>query len=458
VRRLNRRLRRIPVRLRLALVFVGVMAVLLTGLGLFLYFHFESGLDATLDQQLHARASEVAGLARTANLISGNPLRRQGESFAQVIDANGVVVAAGLGSNTPLLTHAELAQATRHPTLIQRRERIRLYAVPIDGGRRVVVVGVSLAEHEHALETLGAALLLGGPLALLVASVAGYLLAAAALRPVESMRRRAATISSGDIGARLPLPNSVDEIYRLGSTLNEMLARLEQGLEHERAFVADASHELRSPLTVLRAELEVGLMENGSAEALRATVSSAIEETDRITGLAESLLVLASAEQGLLELNRSAINPADLLAAIGARFRQPAKDLGRELTIASDGGSPVLGDRSRLEQAVANLVENALRYGHGRIVLAEQQRGDHIELHVIDEGAGFPPAFLPVAFDRFSRADASRPRGGAGLGLAIVRAIAHAHRGEVDAANRPDGGADVWITLPVAGDPAELRS
>jgi signal transduction histidine kinase len=209
---------------------------------------------------------------------------------------------------------------------------------------------------------------------------------------------------------------------------------------------------------VLRAELEVGLLENGSAEDLRVTVSSAIEETDRITGLAESLLVLASAEQGLLELNRSAIDPADLLAAIGARFRQPAKDLGRELTIASDGGSPVLGDRSRLEQALANLVENALRYGHGRIVLAEQQRGDQIELHVTDEGAGFPPAFLSVAFDRFSRADTSRPRGGAGLGLAIVRAIAHAHRGEVDAANRPDGGADVWITLAVADDRTELRS
>jgi two-component system OmpR family sensor kinase len=433
------------------------MAVLLAGLGLFLYFHFESGLDATLNQQLRARAVEVAGLAGTANLTSGDPLRRQGESFAQVIDASGAVVASGGGSATPLLTRRELARATRRPTLIQRKDQARLYAIPVAGGRRVVVVGVSLTEHEDALESLGAALGLGGPLALLVASVAGYLLAAAALRPVESMRRRAATISSGDIGARLPLPDSTDELHRLGSTLNEMLGRLEQGLEHERAFVADASHELRSPLAVLKAELEVGLMENGSAEDLRTTVSSAIEETDRIASLAESLLVLATAEQGLLALNTSAVRTGDLLETLSAHFRQPVAGTGRELVIAADANAWIVGDRSRLEQALANLVENALRYGQGRIVVTEEHSEDQVALHVTDEGNGFPPGFLPAAFDRFSRADASRPRGGAGLGLAIVRAVAHAHHGQVGAANRPEGGADVWITLPRAADAPQNR-
>ena len=458
MRRLNRRLRRLPVRLRLTLVFAGVMAVLLGGLGLFLYSRFESGLDGTLNQQLHARAGEVAGLARTADVKTGDPLRRQGDSFAQIIDARGVVVASGTGSRAPLLTPAEIAGATRHPRLVQRKERSRLYVIPIDGGRRVVVVGVSLAEHEHALEILGATLGLGGPLALLIASVAGYLLAAAALRPVESMRRRAATISSGDTGARLPVPDSVDEIYRLGRTLNEMLARLERGLEHERAFVADASHELRSPLAVLKAELEVGLMENGSAEDLRSTVSSAIEETDRLTKLADSLLVLATAEQGLLALNRSSIDTVDLLETVRARYGQQADQLGRNLVLSPGAGGWIVGDDGRLGQALGNLVENALRYGQGRIEVSAQQAGETIELHVTDEGSGFPAEFLPAAFDRFTRADPSRPRGGAGLGLAIVRAIATGHRGTVDAVNRESGGADVWITLPAGGRPSDALS
>ncbi|MHB8693086.1 MAG: sensor histidine kinase [Solirubrobacteraceae bacterium] len=450
---MNRHLRRLPVRLRLTLVFAGLMAVLLTALGLFLYHRFESGLDGTLDQQLHARAGEVAGLARTADLTTGDPLRRQGDSFAQIIDRSGAVVASGTGSRKPLLTVRELARATRQASLLQRKERSRLYAIPIDGGRRVVVVGVSLSEHEHALEILGATLALGGPLALLIASVAGYLIAAAALRPVESMRKRAATISSGDTGARLPLPESIDEIHRLGSTLNEMLARLEQGLEHERAFVADASHELRSPLAVLKAELEVGLMENGSAEDLRATVSSAIEETERLTNLAESLLVLASAEQGLLALNRGVIYTVDLLGSIVTRFSSQASRAGRSLTISPGTGGCIVGDGARLEQALGNLVENALRYGEGRIAVCARAAGGTIELHVTDEGSGFPADFLPAAFDRFTRADPSRPRGGAGLGLAIVRVIAEAHGGRVDAANHHSGGADVWITLPATERP-----
>jgi signal transduction histidine kinase len=448
MRRLTARLRRIPIRLKLTLVFTGVMALLLLGLGLFLYFHFESGLDGTLNQQLRARASEVAGLVRTTNLAHAGLLGERGENFAQLLDARGAVIDAAPGLDRPQLTSTEVAQARRHAILIQRNERTRLYAMPINHGSEIVVVGVSLAQHESALETLGAALLLGGPLALLVASVAGYLLAAAALRPVESMRQRAASISSGDIGARLPLPDSIDEVHRLGSTLNEMLARLEQGLEHERGFVADASHELRSPLAVLKSELEVALLENGGAEGWRAAVNSAVEETDRIAALADDLLVLATAERGLLALHPGSLPVADLIKPVEQRYAQAASTAGRRIVTDPNDRAAVAGDRTRLEQALSNLVENALRYGRGTIKVHTRLADGKVELHVADEGDGFPPEFLPAAFERFTRADPSRPRGGVGLGLAIVEAIAHAHHGQVHAANRPQGGADVWITLP----------
>ena len=455
MRRLSRQLgripgllRRIPVRLRLTLVYAGVMAVLLTGLGVFLYFHFESGLDAALNQQLRARAGEVSALTKDGTVAHGPLGGRQSEGGAQVLDSRGQVLATTPGTQAALLSAGEARVAAQRPLLIQRKERIRLYAIPADQGRRVIVAGVLLVEHEHALETLGAALLLGGPLALLVASVVGYLLAAAALRPVELMRRRAATISSGDTGARLPLPESADEIQRLGMTLNAMLERLELGLEHERAFVANASHELRSPLSVLKAELEVALMEAGDVQQLRGSVASAIEETDRIVALAESLLVLASAEQGLLALEKEDIETESLVRDVAARFAPLATQCGVELRVDLEGEERISGDRARLEQALGNLIENALRHGQGTVAVIQRRAGDRVELGVCDHGIGFPEDFLPHAFDRFTRADASRPRGGTGLGLAIVRAIVEAHRGTVAAHNRPDGGAEVWISLP----------
>ena len=452
MRRLSRRLRQIPIRLKLTLVFASAMAVVLGALGLFLYTHFRSGLDTSLNEQLRARAIEVAGLVPSANL-GGRPLAEHGENFAQILDAYGRVIDTSIGLRTRLLTSAELAAATRQATLVERHERsasVRLYAVPVSGGHEVVVVGASLADHEEALETLGAALLIGGPLALLLASLAGYLLAAGALRPVESMRRRAATISTGDLSARLPLSESTDELQRLGETLNEMLARLERGLERERAFVADASHELRSPLAVLKGELEVALMQDDDHRQLRAAVSSAVEETDRMIALAEELLILARAEKGLLQIDTRAFPAAELLDVACAAYAPGAERVGRTLTARGANGTQLTGDAERLRQALDNLIDNALRYGRGPIEVSVQPTQGSVEIHVTDEGPGFPPGFLPRAFERFSRADAARSRDGVGLGLSIVEAIARAHRGEAHAANRPGGGADVWLTLPAA--------
>jgi signal transduction histidine kinase len=441
----------VPIRLKLTLIFAGVMALLLAALSSFLYLHFRGGLDASINQALKARAGEIAGLVHGVG-GSGGPRARsplRGESFAQVLDREGRVLDASVGfARRALLSPGEVARARRRPELVERPERSRLYAVPIERASALVVVGVSLAQRESALETLNGALLIGGPLALLLASLVAYGLAAAALAPVESMRQRAATISSAETGARLPLPESVDEIYRLGSTLNEMLARLEAGLEHERAFVANASHELRTPLAILKAELEVALRANGSPSEMRAAVTSAAEEADRIVALAEGLLVLAHAEGDRLARQAERV-PAELIVhAIRERYGAEAERRGRALDVGA--GSDVLldVDRMRIEQALSNLVDNALRYGEGTITVRAVSEATHVELHVTDEGPGFPPGFLRHAFERFSRADAARGRGGVGLGLAIAEAVAHAHHGEAGASNRPEGGADVWLALP----------
>ncbi|MGI8715625.1 MAG: HAMP domain-containing sensor histidine kinase [Solirubrobacteraceae bacterium] len=453
---LQRWLRRLPIRWRLTITFAAVMAALLAALIAFLYFHFRSDLDYNVNQSLRARAQDIAGLVRHENAAATRgALRRlppNAANVVQVLSADGHVLAASAGLSQPsLLRPSELASATRSPRLIQRGESFRLYALPLAGGQKIVVAGVALAERDAALDKLDNNLAIGVPPALLLATLAAYFLAAAALRPVEKMRQRAATISTDELSTRLPLPASQDEIRRLGMTLNRMLDRLEEGLSHERLFVANASHELRMPLAVLRAELEVSLRERGGEQPLRAAIGSAIEETDRIVQLAEDLLLLARAEDGTLPIDPDDLPVEELLFELGARFTPIVHDAGRELRVAPDAIAAqvtVRADPARIQQAISNLIDNTLRYGAGEIILSARVAGSAIELHVGDRGAGFSDWLLPRAFDRFSRADPARERGGVGLGLAVVRMIAHAHGGDAGAANRPAGGADVWLSLP----------
>jgi signal transduction histidine kinase len=237
-------------------------------------------------------------------------------------------------------------------------------------------------------------------------------------------------------------------VSRLGATLNEMLGRLERALERERSFVADASHELRTPLALLKTELELALRTPRTEAELEQALRSAAGETDRLAQLVEDLLVLARTDEGRLPLRRSPVRARDVLAAVAERFRRRAEAAGRTIEVEAPETLVVAADAVRLEQALGNLVENALRHGLGSIRLSASEGGGGIELHVLDEGPGFPPAFLERAFERFARADEARTEGGAGLGLAIARVIAEAHGGSAHASGRAGGGADVWLALP----------
>jgi signal transduction histidine kinase len=455
---------RIPIRLRVTLAFAVVMAIVLFAVGLFLYLRLESQLDESLETALRSRATEVSALTQDAQArlsdSDTDPLIEQDESFAQILTPEGRIVdsTTQLG-DTVVLDPGQLEQAGQGATFFDASAvpgvegDVRLLATPVeaDTGTRIVVVGSSLGDRDESLSSLARLMAIGGPVALLLASLAGYAMAGAALRPVESMRRRAAEISATDPGARLPVSEAGDELTRLAETLNTMLGRLEEALARERRFVDDASHELRTPLALHRVELELALLHAHDEAELRTAIASAIEEIDRLIGLAEQLLVVARSEEGEVAIDRQPFAIEDALAATEARFAARAGQAKRSIAHDSAPGLVLDADRMRIEQALTNLVENALRHGDGAVRLAARTDGAAFELHVTDEGPGFPEAFIDHAFERFSRADGGRGRGGTGLGLAVVDSIARAHGGSAHAGNRPEGGADVWIEIPSPG-------
>jgi two-component system, OmpR family, sensor kinase len=257
---------------------------------------------------------------------------------------------------------------------------------------------------------------------------------------------------------RLPVPRTGDELQELGETLNAMLTRLEQALERERGFVAEAGHELRTPLALSRAELDYALQYAETPEELRSALHDASRETDRLVQLSADLLLIASADQGELQLRADPLSGSELLDSVRRRFASRAEGEGRPLVTRAPDDLCIAADRLRLEQALGNLVENALRHGAGPITLTAGIVDGCVEFHVCDEGSGFPVDFVARAFQRFSRPETTRSAPGAGLGLAIVETIARAHHGAAIAGNRLNGGADVAIRLPRATQLTGLAS
>ncbi len=392
-----------PLRIRLTLLFSLAMALVLAGAGWFAYERIATDLSRTLDQQLRGRAQDLSALVRHGGSLSTTEGRlvEPGESFAQLVSARGQVLDATppLGKHS-LLSASDLRRAQAGEVFLNRPsepgldEPARMLAVPVGG--RVLVAGVTQGNRAETLSSVREAFLIGGPVALVLAALAGFVLAGAALRPFEA------------------------------------------GVRRERRFVADASHQLRTPLSLLTTELELAQRRSRSREELRDALASAAESTARLSRLADGLLLLAGADDGRVPLKVDELDLADLAHNVAERH---GVEVEAEPLV-------VPGDPLRLEQALTNMLDNARRHGGGAVALTAARRNGSVELHVLDDGSGFPPEFLPHAFERFSRADRASANG-SGLGLAIVETIARAHGGEAHAANRPGGGADVWMALPL---------
>jgi two-component system OmpR family sensor kinase len=430
------------------------MLVMLASAAMFVYLRLRADLDDSVDASLRSRTAalvEQQGGPTLAKIALEDPE----ETLVQLVSPTGKLLDSVGTLHTPALSPREARQAMA-ATLILERDlphvdgRARVLARSARGDAQViVVVGRSLLDRDEALSSVVNSFAIGGVVAILLASLIGYLLASLGLAPVEAMRRRARDVSLLPSDQGLPLPAAHDEIRRLGETLNEMLARLRAAFERESRFVADASHELRTPIAIIKTELEGALQVAGPETPGHESLVVAAEECDRLAQLAEDLLVIARSADGQLPVRPEPTHAHVLLGGVRDRFEDRASRRGRSIRVE---GRPDLlfdADPVRLRQALGNLVENALRHGRGTIVLVARRSVGGIEIDVTDDGPGFPPQFAAHAFERFARGDRTRTSQGVGLGLAIVQAIAEAHGGNAVVLGTAPTTLRIW--LPTAG-------
>jgi signal transduction histidine kinase len=452
---------RLPVtslRNRLVLLFTLGTALTLVAGFLVLYATLAAALRDAVDDGLAARVGDIASALRADDL---SPLTR--DPFAELLDRRGVAVATSATFRSaagepeadvrglPAVSDEVLSAARAHRVYVTTSvagedSDVRLVAEPVRG--KVLLVGASLAEADRAQVRFALLLTAAAGLLLLALALAGWLLAGAALRPVAALTDQAAVISSLDAPGGLPVPPGNDELARLARTLNTMLRRLAVSFERERAFVDDASHELRTPVSVIRGELELALLaEDDPAEVTR-SLRNALAEVDRLGGLAEDLLVLARERAGNLAAQRVPVDMRELACRTLARLRE-----GSAVQMQVVGNPAVgRGDELLLERVLINLVGNAAAAGASRVQVAVFHADQECGWRVSDDGPGIPAQLLPTIFERFVRGNTARTRhAGAGLGLAIVAAIVRSHRGTVRADNGGEyGGAVFEIRLPRA--------
>jgi signal transduction histidine kinase len=443
--------RPLSLRTRLAALAAAWAVVGLGVVALLLYRNVSGELSAAITDELAIRVDNLAAGLNGGSVQGGSAL-----VTVQAVDEHGDVLSP-VGAD-PLLTSRELARAIRRQIIVDREvpsvgRQARLLARPIGRTDQGVVVGAaaaSTAPLHRARDRLLLVLVVAGPALIAVVGAAAWLLARAALRPVRRMAAEAATISAARTERRLPQPAGDDEIAELGRTLNAMLDRIEATLGHERAFIDDAAHELRTPLAVLRGELELASHEPGDRHAVAQSLASALEEADRLTRLTEDLLTLARADAGQL-------TPGEAITELLGATRQEVQHLPHRdgVTIEVRGEPAIVrGEPEWVSHIVSNLVANAGRYAKSRIVVTVGSAGECGRLVVADDGPGFPAHLLPRVLDRFSRGEDARgyPGGGAGLGLAIVSSLTHAAGGTVTVGSSASlGGACVEVEIPLAG-------
>lgn len=466
------------VRFRLALWYAAATALVLIAFAWFVYEVIEHRLAAEIDRQLRIDFDLVEaqlGLDPEGNVRWNVRGSHGDEGFARIsawfevwsenrelLLRHWPVPEADIKDALPPPQTSTLKFATVE---LERGLFLRVMERPGRVQGRSVVIRVVRDETEmrRTLREIVEVSVLGFPLAVTLAAIGGYLVATRSLAPLDAMARQARRITSESLSKRLPNPNPNDELGRLATVFNETLTRLEASFAELQRFTADASHELRSPLTALRAVGEVALRDGHDSAMLRETIGSMLEEAERLTDLVDALLTLARMDTTKAGAAREEVNVAALLEEIRDQFDVLASEKGQMLAVTSDHNVTVQGDRTLLRLALVNLVHNAIQHGpsNSKISLKASQRPNGIDISVSDSGHGIASEYHEKIFERFFRVDKARSRsrgGGVGLGLAIAKRAVERNGGRIIVESDSDRGSVFRIELPspgqLAGSPA----
>ncbi|HWI42214.1 MAG TPA: HAMP domain-containing sensor histidine kinase [Nocardioides sp.] len=426
------------------------MSVVLLAAGGFVFWRVSFALDRQLNQDLRAYSDLITKVVRAGDPL---PADNPGE-VSQTYASNGDLTGKSDQGVMRLLTREQVASATEAPRQLdlgriivpsEHAYRVRYFTVETESGTVVVATAISRHKHDEALRELLGQLAIADLATIIAAGLVGWGAMRASFGPVERYRRAAAA-AGGDPSRRLPVdPDRDDELTRLGTTFNTLLAEIEEGQVRERQFLADASHELRSPLALMAAEVEWARHRPRTEDEIATVLTSLGDQTQRLVDLSNALLDLEEATSA--GGDREVVAVETLINAALADVRPLATATGRTIDVESSGAD-VRVDHRWVGLAVANLIANAIKHGSGVVTVVAQVTADDqaaLTIRVTDEGGGIPADLGTKAFDRFARGDQSRSTPGNGLGLALVAAVARRHDGS---AKLIPGG--VQLDLPCA--------
>jgi len=451
----------LSIRVRLTLWYGCVLATTLVGCGIAVYGILSYSLTQEIDKALDREYDAIADRLEEGHDL--DELREHGRHRSSVLRltrADGTVLFESEALRSfPLRLSPDSPQSSTHVLHdVSHPEHgpFRFMSGRVQGKTEswLVQVGVSLADYRHALAALGMVLVMILPVGLLAAVGGGYWLAGRALAPVQRITSTAQAISAKNLSQRVAVANPNDELGQLAETINRMIGRLERAFDSMRQFTADASHEFLTPLTAIRTEVEVALRAERPPEQYRRVLASVLEEVERMSKLADSLLLLFREDAKVVQTPNERLRLDTLVQEVAGHMEVVAGESGIQMTVQDLPPMTVHGNPDSLRQVFFNLLDNAVKYTKqgGTVAVRGRVDDDQVVIEVVDTGIGIPPDSLPKVFDRFYRVDKSRSRtlGGTGLGLSISKALIERHQGRIEVQSAVDQGSTFRVVLPLA--------
>jgi len=462
----------LPIKWKLTLWYSLILASILILFSGGVYIYFKNSLQKSIDAKLKSIADVLStAIVEThgASVFSNferyleNVLGKKPKGkFIQIMDSAGRIGAkmSDIDAETLPTPFSSIERALKGEIVYETietysRQTIRAIILPIVDREKItsiVQVGTSLEDFDETMKRLLIIFLISIPTSIAITTVSGFFLARKALKPVDKIRRAAIKISSSNLDERIDIGEKRDELGRLATTFNEMIDRLRDSFQRINQFSIDVSHELKTPLTILKGETEVTLRKDRDIEDYKRLLKSNLEEIDRMTKIIDDLLLLSKADSKDILIKTEDIALKDLIIDVCMNMQIFAKNKGVELVLGDIDEVILKGDELKLRRMLCNIIENGIKYTSqgGKVEVYSSTNNGYINIHIKDNGIGIPENDIKFIFDRFYRGDKSRRReSGSGLGLSISKWIAEAHRGTIEVTSAPAQGSLFSVRLPL---------